>query len=380
MGGAAPSTAGHAGPAPDCRKKSDPGARGNTIRNHVFLQAPDMRTHPWHKRFRRHLRAKLFMAGMHGLGKLPIARAKRLGGGLGGVAHALARRDRRIAAESLTQAFPHLSVRERTALARRSFQGCGECIAELACLHQIDPVLDDYVRLAPEDEMVLRVAQAEGRGVIVITGHVGNFELLARRIARVAPVTTIARASSCKGVTDWIGRMRAGGGVRTLWRGQPDVARGMLGTLRSGGILGILIDQDTAVQGVFVDFFGRAAHTPRAAADLALRLKVPVVACFVFRRPEGGWEMSAERIVPEPAWQGDAGVVAYTQRMSDAIQRAIETAPDSWVWMHRRWKTRPGEDAIGSSFGGLVSEDPPPAAAPRTEGPVSSASHAAHAR
>jgi Kdo2-lipid IVA lauroyltransferase/acyltransferase len=139
---------------------------------------------------------------------------------------------------------------------------------------------------------------------------------------------------------------RARGGVRSIWRGHEGAVRQMLRALKAGEILGLLIDQDTRAQNLFVPFFGTPAATPRAAADLALRTGAAVVVGFCQREGEQGYRLRMEE-VPVPAAGPDAAsreaaAWALTAALSARIEAAIRRAPEQWVWMHQRWKTRPG--------------------------------------
>jgi KDO2-lipid IV(A) lauroyltransferase len=126
----------------------------------------------------------------------------------------------------------------------------------------------------------------------------------------------------------------------------------MIRAFREGKIFGLLIDQDTKVQGVFVPFFGRAAFTPRAAGDLALRFRPQVVVGTCRRRGPGlgaGHEIEVREVPydPDPA-DREAESVRITAACTAILEEAIRARPEEWVWMHRRWKTRPpaeGDDA-----------------------------------
>jgi KDO2-lipid IV(A) lauroyltransferase len=135
-------------------------------------------------------------------------------------------------------------------------------------------------------------------------------------------------------------RFRSSAGLKSIWRGQPGAAKQMLRALRQGEILGLLIDQDTRVQSVFVNFFGAPASTPRAAADLALRTGAAVVVGFCQRDAQGRYQMSM-RELDLPHADGEAAVVALTAALTARIEEAIRAAPAQWVWMHQRWKTQP---------------------------------------
>src|SRR5512140_2411891 len=107
---------------------------------------------------------------------------------------------------------------------------------------------------------------------------------MAPRVGAAHPSATIARAGNDPRLTEALGRARAKGNVETLWREDPGTARAMIRCFKQGKLLGLLIDQDTNVQSLFVPFFGRAASTPRGAADLAIRFRTPVVVGWCRRR------------------------------------------------------------------------------------------------
>jgi KDO2-lipid IV(A) lauroyltransferase len=142
--------------------------------------------------------------------------------------------------------------------------------------------------------------------------------------------------------------------VTTLWREDPDTGRAIIRTFRQGKALGILIDQDTKVQGVFVPFFGREAFTPRAAADLALRFGAAALAVTSHRRgprPGDGHVLEVVELPyePDPA-DRESEVLRLTAAAVAVQEAAIRRHPAEWVWMHRRWKTRPpAEGSLASA-------------------------------
>jgi KDO2-lipid IV(A) lauroyltransferase len=219
--------------------------------------------------------------------------------------------------------------------------------AEVATLRTYRHRLSEYVSFAPGAQERFREITARGKGLIYVTGHVGNWELMAQRVASEWPSATIARAGNNPKLTALIGRVRAEGKVETLWREDPGTARAMIRCFKQGKLLGILIDQDTRVQGVFVPFFGRPAFTPRGAADLALRFKVPVLVGWCRRRgprPGDGHEIDLveEGYDPE-APDREAEVLRLTGACTARLEAAIRAAPAEWVWMHERWKTTPAD-------------------------------------
>jgi len=224
---------------------------------------------------------------------------------------------------------------DRLALVRACFRHLGKMIFELVCVEQIDAVPDEWVRWA--DRTVLDAALARGKGVMFISGHVGNWELLARRVALAGyPCQTIAKETTDPRTTALIEKFRASSKLKSIWRGQPGAAKAMLRALRDGQILGMLIDQDTDVQSVWVPFFGRSAKTPRAAADLALRTGAAVVVGFCQREADGRYRVVMHEVPTE-----GLDAVSLTATLSAQIEAAVRAAPEQWVWMHRRWKSPP---------------------------------------
>lgn len=297
---------------------------------------------PLFKRLRRYARYLLVRAALWCVGRLNLATASHLGATFGGLAFRLAAAERSKAYRSMEIGLPHLSGEERYELVRDCFKHLGRAAFELACIEQLDAHVDDWVDWPKPDRDVLDHALARGKGVVFVSGHVGNWELLARRVALAGyPCNTIAKEASDPHTTALIEGFRASANLKSIWRGKSGAAKEMLRVLKSGGILGLLIDQDTKVQSVWVPFFGQPAKTPRAAADLALRTGAAVVLGFCQRDDDRRYRLSM-REVPLPT-EGDeeAKVLALTAAMSFGIETAIRTHPEQWVWMHQRWKSPP---------------------------------------
>jgi Kdo2-lipid IVA lauroyltransferase/acyltransferase len=307
---------------------------------------------PLPKLVRRRLRSALLRLLIAALGLIPLGPALALGGGLGRLAWLAGWKTRRRSLEHLADAFPERSEEERRRIARDMFVHMGRSAMELAAIRWFDRRLDGYVELA--DPELLRQVMARGRGMVFVTGHLGNWELLARRIARAGvPNAVIAKASWDAKLDQRVARFRSEGGVTTLWREDPDTGRAIIRTLRSGKALGLLIDQDTRVQGVFVPFFGRLAFTPRAAADFAIRFRAPVVVGSIHRKGQGSRDGHRVELVEIPFSEDppdrEAEAVRLTAACTAALEAAIRLHPAEWVWMHERWHTRPpGEEGAGS--------------------------------
>jgi KDO2-lipid IV(A) lauroyltransferase len=133
--------------------------------------------------------------------------------------------------------------------------------------------------------------------------------------------------------------------VTTLWREDTSLGRAIIKVLKGGGGLGMLVDQDTDIQGVFVPFFGRLAHSARAPADLALRFGSPILMGTCHRRgPHAGDGLQLEfsEIPYDPdAPDREAEVIRITAACQAVLEDAIRRFPADWVWMHDRWRTQP---------------------------------------
>jgi len=303
---------------------------------------------PLRKRIKRSIRSSLIVGGIRLLSLVPLGAALRLGAAGGALAFHLFPRTRRLALAHLATAFPERSDAERRAIARAMFVHLGRSAFELIAIRRYDARLDSYVEFA--QPRLLAEVMARGAGMVFVTGHVGSWELLARAIARAGvPNAVIAKRNVDDGLNRLAEKFRAGGGVTTLWREDESTGRAIIKTLRGGRALGLLIDQDTSVQGVFVPFFGRPAWTPRAAADLALRFGAPVVVGTIHRkgpRPGDGHLLELVEIAYDqrPA-DKEAEVVRLTAACSAVLEAAIRRHPAEWVWMHERWRTVPGPGA-----------------------------------
>jgi len=297
---------------------------------------------PLGKRVKRAARYALLRAAIAAASALPIRLAGRLGEWFGALAYHLARRERAWALEGLARAFPETPEPERRLLARRCFRHLGRCAFELCCVRQMDGALDEWIDFPASERAVLERALGARRGVVFVSGHVGNWELLGRRLGLTGyPTHTIAKESPDARLTRLMARFREEGKIHVIWRGRDGAAKELLRALRDGEILGLFIDQDTKVQSVFVPFFGHPASTPRAAADLALRSGAAVVVGFCQRQPGGRYRVGVQAVEPPSAERSEEAAVALTARLTEHIERAIRQTPEQWVWVHRRWKTRP---------------------------------------
>ena len=276
------------------------------------------------------------------LGGLSLERALSVGDRFGDLMYVLLRGTRRLALQHIEMALgDSLGPSNREHIVRASFRNIARCFCEVAKFDVIREHLDDYVEV--EGWEVVEQARADGRGAIVITGHIGNWELLAAYFAlKGLPVAAIARRIYNPRINDMICDFRARNGVQTILRESPSATREILQVLRRKGILAMVIDQDTRAPSVSVPFFGRAARTPAAAAALALRRDVPVVAVSAQRRPGGGHRLTILPPLQVPrTGNRKEDILTLTGTFNQILEERIRKNPAEWVWWHRRWRRGP---------------------------------------
>ena len=278
---------------------------------------------------------------------LGLKSAMGLGRGLGRRVFRLARLERERTLRHLSWAFEQMPEGDRMDLARKVFEHFGMAVAEVACARKIKPITA-YMDLDPDSRNLLDDTLSLGKGVVFITGHLGNWELMARSLAALGyPINTIGQRSYDPRFTRLIQRFRDEGLVNTLWRGDSNLVEKMVGVLRRGEIMGLLVDQDTRVPGVFVDFFGRPAWTPTAGAVLARKTGAPVIMGFNHRKPSGhGYVIHLTSLALSSVEDEREALAQDTQAMTRLIEQHIRKYPEQWVWMHRRWKTKPEQATI----------------------------------
>ncbi len=260
------------------------------------------------------------------------------GGMLGVIAFYVLPRERKRALQHLTDVFHEKGDVWVRRTARRCFMHLGKALLELMLMNK--ERLARFVNIQGEEK--LQTAIARGRGVVFVTGHIGNWELLAGAVALSYPVSVVAAPIEPEQVNDMIVDLRAGMGVRTILRGRPGASRELIRVFKENRILGILIDQDTDVESVFVDFMGRPAWTPTAAASMALRFGAPLLFGYIRRGENNRHTITVEGPL-ELMRTGDdeKDIIANTAMLTKKIESCILENPEQWVWMHRRWRRQP---------------------------------------
>jgi KDO2-lipid IV(A) lauroyltransferase len=284
------------------------------------------------------------------LGALPLGVALRMAELAALFAYLVDRPHRRIGMRNLAIAFPDKAPGERRRILRRSFLNLGRMGAELAHLPRLSAErLREMVRFEDEAWWQEAIGWERSTGVLVLSGHFGNWELLVfAHGMRGHPVHLVHRAMMNPLVERWLDGVRRRAGTQLIRKHQGAAA--VLRALRERALLVLPLDQNsTRGLGVFVDFFGLAASTNTGLARLALRTGAPIVPVFIVR--EGRSARHRVQVLPimEVERTGDPqeDVRRNTQRFSAVFEAMVRRHPDHWLWMHKRWKTRPpGEPRI----------------------------------
>jgi KDO2-lipid IV(A) lauroyltransferase len=184
----------------------------------------------------------------------------------------------------------------------------------------------------------LEQAAARGKGILLLSAHLGNWELLAPSHALTAfPLSIVVRPLDEPLLQRLAERFRRRSGVELI--GKRRALHEVAEALRRGRMVGVLLDQNSSrSEGVFVPFFRVAASTSKGLALLSLRTGAPVVPVFIRRVGAGRHRVEVDAPLPVPA---DRDVLAYTAAFTRVIEGAIRRTPEQWFWMHERWRTRP---------------------------------------
>jgi KDO2-lipid IV(A) lauroyltransferase len=285
---------------------------------------------------------------VHGVRLLPRRLARAVGAAIAGLAfHGLGRL-RKVGIRNLELAFPEKTAAEREVILRSVYRNLGYLLAEFCKMpgYTADGA-SRFIRYEGLENFVR--ARERGKGVLVLTGHLGAWELSSFYHSLMGmPMGMVIRRLDNPLVDAFVNRIRCLHGNRVIHK--DDFARGLIASMRAGETVGILMDTNmTPPQGVFVPFFGVAACTASGMARIAAKTEAAVVPGFLL------WEESEQRYVLrfgeelEVVHTGDAekDAVENTARFTAAIEGYVRRYPAQWLWMHRRWKTRPpGEVGI----------------------------------
>ena len=251
---------------------------------------------------------------------------------------------RRAALHNLTLAYPEMPSEQRTRIADGVFRSLGRMIYSFSRMPRIHAGnVDQWIGYEGLENY--QAAKEQGRGILIATAHLGNWELSAFTHAIMTePMHLVVRPLDNRRIDEFVERRRQLTGNHLIAKG--DAPRAILRALRKNEAIGVLIDQNTSLrEGVFVDFFGVPACATSAFARLAARTGAVVIPGYAL------WSETGQRYVLrfDAAILITGDIQADTQRIHTHLENVIRLYPDQWFWIHRRWKTRPpGEPPLYS--------------------------------
>ena len=279
---------------------------------------------------------------------LPRRMALAVAGAAGEAGYFLVSRQREKALKSLRLAYGiQKSEAEIRQIARGVFRNFAQTAVEILRFPRLTPKRLAKIVDLGQSVRVYKDLLAEGKGLIAITAHMGNWELLAGTFGLMGfRGAVIARKIYYEPYDRWIVGLRRSIGVPTIYR--EGASREILKVLGRGEIIGMLPDQDIdSLKGVFVNFFGRPAYTPVAPVRLAVQLGTPILPNFLVRTRGGRYKIILGEVIrPLQGDKSECAIAECTAKWMHSFEQVIRQYPDQWGWMHDRWKTQPETAAM----------------------------------
>ncbi|HEY0970405.1 MAG TPA: lysophospholipid acyltransferase family protein [Gemmatimonadales bacterium] len=286
-------------------------------------------------------------ATLGALAKLPWSRASNVGARLGllGFRPLGIRRD--VVVRQIADSFPELDAAGVERIARGAYESLGRTTVEAGVLPSLGPggVLDLFAECEGWD--VVQEAGADGRGIIFVAGHFGNWELGGAYIAaRGIPLDAIVRGQGNPLFDAYITETRTRLGMTVVH--DSEAVRRTPRSIKTGRSVAFLMDQGVlGLASTWVPFFGRPAKTPRGPAVFALRLDAPIVFAAPLRRPDNRFRMVFERVPVEVTGDRERDVDGIVASYTRVLEKWVRRVPEQYFWHHRRWKHAPPADWSG---------------------------------
>ena len=299
----------------------------------------------WATSFRRGIEYRIFCFGVWLGQTLSVPRLQQLGRITGTLVYHLFSKDRGIADTQLERVFPEVSTMERKQWCRECFQSFGQFLFEFLGMSQIAAAPEHW--LSVKNPQVLENALKQQKGVIVLTMHLGNWELfsaLAEHLNQpmVAAVTNVPEPR----INQRLRAMRERGPMQIVPRGSSETLGKILTCFRNREVFVLAIDQDTNVPSIWAPFFNLPAKTPVGAAALALMSGAPVVSGLFVREQDGRFRLHLTDLgvqKKQPQEDEDHAVFRITRNLNRHMESLIRQHPQQWAWFHRRWRHKPTE-------------------------------------
>ena len=280
-------------------------------------------------------------ATIGGLRVLSWDAACAFGEKLGALGYRPLRIRKRVVESQIAAAFPDLRHEAVLRLARESYRHLGRTFIETALLDSLGK--DGLQRLVETVEgwEEIEEVMAKGKGAVLCTGHIGNWELAGAYVAaRGVPLDAIVRGMANPLFDAYINHTREVSGMTVVH--DSEAVRRTPRSLRAGRAVAFVADQGVmGLASTFVPFFGRPAKTPRGAAVFALRFDTPVIFVVALRQPNGRYRIVVERIEAPQTGDRDKDVDAIVARFTQHLEKWVRAVPAQYFWQHRRWRRQP---------------------------------------
>ena len=280
-------------------------------------------------------------ATIGGLSALSWGAACKFGEKLGALGYKPLGIRKRVVERQIAAAFPNLGPEAIVRLARQSYQHLGRTFIETALLDSLGKDgLQKLVETVDGWEEIEEV-MAKGKGAVLVTGHIGNWELAGAYVAaRGVPLDVIVRGMANPLFDAYLNHTREVIGMTVVH--DSEAVRRTPRSLRAGRAVAFVADQGVmGLASTFVPFFGRPAKTPRGAAVFALRFDTPVVFVVALRQPNGRYRIVVERIEAPRTGDRDGDVDAIVARFTEHLEKWVRAVPAQYFWQHRRWRRQP---------------------------------------
>jgi KDO2-lipid IV(A) lauroyltransferase len=272
-------------------------------------------------------------------GFVPLNIRSQIGSWLGSLIYLLPGKDKKFAALQLKVIMPEV---ETGKCLQGVYAGLGQNLFEVI---NLKPLTDKphKIRLDANSSQLLSSLKAEGVPILALTAHLSNWDLLGAFLVKEGfKVSTIGREARNRHLQKILSSLREGYGIKTIWRSDSSTAKAIINEFKNCNMIGALIDQDTYVQSVMIDFMGRPARTPCSLVSIAKKFNARVVTAFITRRGLGAYDIEIKQI--------DSGLAdkEILKEYNDRLSEKVRAFPAQWVWIHKRWRSISKDERMSS--------------------------------
>ena len=291
----------------------------------------------------------VFQAAAWLFGMLPLRRVQRIAGSLGAFAYATLKLRRGIVRENLTKAFSEEPQERLDEIAKAVYQNVATSLCELLWFPSLSPEqLGELVEL--NDRELFLSLHARGKGIVIVTAHVGNWELVppAVFLKTGIPVHSLYKPQSNRLIDERIAERRTRFGTSVVPMGLG--VREILRALQQGDAVLVAADQSAPKESIHLDFFGRAVPVFQGPAAFSLKSGASMISVFAIRQPDGRYLLRCKEIPTSDLDYSEESIRILTQRHLAVTEGVIREYPGQWMWTHRRWKhAEDGEEEKGGT-------------------------------